>query len=602
MRFPECSRKFSLKTPSSFWKHRRLVVASSLSLAFSVVLTACSNVTIEREAYDPEAATGIGEQQLSFSENSMVAAANPLAVAAGNEVLAEGGSAIDAAIAVQNMLTLVEPQSSGIGGGAFIMYWDAGKAQLYTLDARETAPMGVDQNLFLNADGEPARWRDAIVGGRAVGTPGLVRGLAEAHERWGRLPWKRLFDSTIDTAEQGFKVSPRLAQLVELEIHPALRRLQPAADYFYPNGEPLQAGTLLKNPELARTMHTIAEQGADSFYQGELATQIVETVQTSAISPGDLTAEDLANYQVAWREPVCGPYRQRQVCSMGPPSSGGVTLLQMLAILEQFDANTHDIYDIETWHLFTQASRLAYADRDRYLADPDFIEVPVAAMLDAEYLASRAQLISATDMGEAQAGDFATGNFVAGYNLEQPSTTHISIVDQYGNAVSMTSTIEMGFGSGLMVGGFLLNNQMTDFSLDPRDGTGLAANRVEPGKRPRSSMAPVISFDPQGNLHHVVGSPGGPRIINYVAKVMVGLIDYELNMQEAISLPNITNLNGNTAIEQELAPQHWQQAFQQRGHAVEIRSLNSGLHGISVTDEGLYGGADPRREGVAAGN
>ena len=576
---------------------RPLVAGGLVALA----LSACSNPPVEREAYDPEAATGFSEQQLSVSEHSMVAAANPLAVAAGNEILAAGGSAIDAAIAVQNMLTLVEPQSSGIGGGAFIMYWDAEAGKLFTLDARETAPMGVDQALFLNAEGQPARWQDAIVGGRAVGTPGLLRGLADAHERWGRLPWERLFDDVIETAAQGFEVSPRLARLVELEIHPALRKLQPAADYFYPDGQPLRAGSLLKNPQLAQTMQNIAAGGSDVFYKGELAQQIVNSVQTSAISPGDLTPEDLANYQVAWREPVCGPYRQHRICSMGPPSSGGVTLLQMLAMLEHFEVNPDAIDDVDSWHHFTQASRLAYADRDRYLADPDFIDVPVAAMMDPDYLATRAQLIGATDMGEAEAGEFATGDFVAGYNLEQPSTTHISIVDPYGNAVSMTSTIEMGFGSGLMVGGFLLNNQMTDFSLDPRDGSGLAANRVEPGKRPRSSMAPVISFDPQGNLQHIVGSPGGPRIINYVAKVMVGLIDYELNMQDAISLPNITNLNGNTTMEQELAPAHWPQAFRDRGHQIELRSLNSGLHGISVTRKGLQGGADPRREGVAIG-
>ena len=609
MRLSQYVRTSTVNVASS-WRFRPLVVGGFLALTLSACsnatvdsnATVASNATVEREAYDPEAATGISEQRLSVSENSMVVAANPLAVAAGHEVLAAGGSAIDAAIAVQNMLTLVEPQSSGIGGGAFIMYWDAEAGQLYSLDARETAPMGVNQDLFLNAEGQPARWHDAVVGGRAVGTPGLLRGLADAHERWGQLPWNQLFAATIDTAEQGFRVSPRLARLVELEIHPGLRTLQPAADYFYPNGEPLQPGTLLKNPELAQTMRTIAEGGVERFYQGELAAHIVHTVQTSAISPGDLTTEDLANYQVAWREPVCGPYRQHRICSMGPPSSGGVTLLQMLAMLEHFEVNAADVYDPETWHRFTQASRLAYADRDRYLADPDFINVPVAAMMDPEYLATRAQLIGDNDMGKAHAGDFASGDFVAGYNLEQPSTTHISIVDQYGNAVSMTSTIETGFGSGLMVGGFLLNNQMTDFSLDPRDGSGLAANRVEPGKRPRSSMAPVISFDPDGNLHHVIGSPGGPRIINYVAKVLVGLIDHELNIQDAINLPNITNLNGNTAIEQELAPPHWLPAFQERGHEVEVRSLNSGLHGISVTREGIHGGADPRREGVAAGD
>lgn len=576
------------------------LVTALLTIGFG--LSACSHQQVEREAYDPEAATGFGQQQLSVSQHSMIAAANPLAVAAGNQVLAAGGSAIDAAIAVQNMLTLVEPQSSGIGGGAFIMYWDAEAEQLFTLDARETAPAGVDMNLFVNAEGEPERWIDAIVGGRAVGTPGLLKGLAEAHERWGKLAWSELFTATIETAEQGFTVSPRLARLVELEIHPGLRQLQPAADYFYPQDAPLAVGSTLQNPELAQTMRLLASEGVDAFYSGSLATDIIDAVQSSAIAPGYLSASDLANYQVAWREPVCGEYRQHQICSMAPPSSGGVTLLQLFGMLEYFDLSADSVHDARPWHWFTQASRLAYADRDRYLADPDFVEVPVAAMLDADYLQTRAQLIGEMDMGTAEAGQLNSEQLVAGVNLEQPSTTHISIVDQFGNAVSMTSSIEMGFGSGVMVGGFLLNNQLTDFSLNPQDGDGLAANRVEPGKRPRSSMSPVITFDAEGNLQHIIGSPGGPRIINYVAKVLVGLIDFDLDMQSAIALPNITNMNGTTAIEDELAPSDWRAAFESRQHQVDVRSLNSGLHGISVTHDGLQGGADPRREGVASGD
>ncbi|MCL5049038.1 MAG: gamma-glutamyltransferase [Firmicutes bacterium] len=568
-------------------------------LVATLGLNACSQSQPEREAYDPEAATGIGSQQLAQSQQFMVSAANPEAVAVGNAVLAKGGSAIDAAIAVQNMLTLVEPQSSGIGGGAFIMYWDANEQQLYTLDAREVAPAAADEDLFIKADGEPERWIDAIVGGRAVGTPGIVKGMQVAHQRWGQLPWADLFNDTIELAEQGFEVSPRLAQLVEMEIHPGLRQLQPAADYFFPEGEPLEAGSLLRNPELAATLRRIANEGAEAFYQGELAEAMVAAVQQSAIAPGRLSLEDLANYQVAWREPVCAGYRSYDVCSMGPPSSGGVTLLQILALLEPIDLAQSAVNSVQPWHYFTQASRLAYADRDRYLADPDFVDVPVDQMLSADYLNQRAELIGANDMGQATAGEF--NDYQAGVNYEQPSTTHISIVDAQGNAVSMTSTIEMGFGSAVMVGGFLLNNQLTDFSLNPRDQNGLAANRVEPGKRPRSSMAPVIAFDAEGQLAYVVGSPGGPRIINYVAKSLIGLIDYQLDMQSAINLPNVTNLNGRTTIEQELAPADWEAQLRELGHDVEVRSLNSGLHGIAVTPDGLQGGADPRREGVAAG-
>lgn len=567
--------------------------------ATAALVIACSPSQPEREAFDPEAATGFAQNQLVISDNYMVSAANPYAVQAGTEVLAAGGSAIDAAVAIQNMLTLVEPQSSGIGGGAFILYWDAAEQRLHTLDARETAPAAVDHELFLNQDGEPARWIDAVVGGRSVGTPGLVRGLADAHQRWGRLPWERLFTSTIEKAEQGFTVSPRLAQLVEMEINPGVSQMSTAAAYFFPQGEALKAGTLKRNPELAQSLRMIAQQGPDAFYQGPLAEQMVSAVAAAEIEPGHLSLEDLAQYQVAWRDPVCADYRQQTVCSMGPPSSGGVTLLQTLKMLERFDIADYTPDDAQVWHWFTQASRLAYADRDRYLADADFVDVPVAAMLDAEYLQARSKLIGDEDMGTATAGDF--NQFVAGVNVEQPSTTQISIVDAEGNAVSMTSTIEMGFGSAVMVGGFLLNNQLTDFSLDPYNGEGLAANRLEPGKRPRSSMAPAMTFDSNGELRHVLGSPGGPRIINYVTKTLIGLIDFELDMQAAIELPNVTNLNGSTAIEEELAPLHWRQALQERGHQVNVRSLNSGVHGISIIDGRLQGGADPRREGVAAG-
>ena len=571
----------------------------SLMVLTTALVVACSPSQPEREAYDPEAATGFAQNQLVSADNYMVSAANPYAVQAGTEILAAGGSAMDAAVAVQNMLTLVEPQSSGIGGGAFIMYWDAAEERLYTLDARETAPAATDHNLFLNEEGEAARWIDAVVGGRSVGTPGLVRGLAEGHTKWGRLPWDRLFSSTIEKSEQGFTVSPRLAQLIEMEINPGVRKIPATADYFFPEGEPLHAGSLKRNPELAESLRQIARQGPDAFYHGPLAEQMVDAVAQAEIEPGYLSLEDLSQYKVAWREPVCAEYRQEKVCSMGPPSSGGVTMLQTLKMLERFDLADHGADDAQVWHWFTQASRLAFADRDRYLADADFVDVPVSEMLAPDYLLQRSQLIDGHDMGRAEAGDF--NQYVVGLNNEQPSTTHISIVDAEGNAVSMTSTIEMGFGSAVMAGGFLLNNQLTDFSLNPHTGEGLAANHIEPGKRPRSSMTPVMTFDSSGDLRHVLGSPGGPRIINYVTKTLVGLIDFELDMQMAIELPNVTNLNGNTSIEETLAPQHWREALQALGHEVDVRSLNSGVHGISVINGRLYGGADPRREGVAAG-
>lgn len=578
-------------------------IARYVVLTSVAAVAACSDpaAEIEPSAYNPEGATGLQVHELSRAENYMVAAANPYAVDAGLDILAAGGSAIDAAVAVQSMLTLVEPQSSGIGGGAFIMYWDAAEQTLYTLDARETAPQAADGALFLDEEGEPLRWIDALVGGRSVGTPGIVKGLDAAHQRWGQLEWSRLFESTIAMADEGFVVSPRLSQLVEREINPGVRQLSTARDYFFPQGSAIEAGSRLRNPQLAESLTLIAEEGADGFYRGEMAQKIVDAVSGSEIAPGLLSLEDLAEYEVSWREPVCAEYRNEQICSMGPPSSGGVTVLQTLKMLERFDFGDYMAEDSEPWHYFTQASRLAFADRDRYLADPDYVDVPVAQMLRADYLRQRSELIKADDMGHASPGEFASFAYVDGHNYEQPGTTHISIVDSEGNAVSMTSTIEMGFGSGVMVGGFLLNNQLTDFSFVPRDEDGDVANRVEPGKRPRSSMAPVITFDQQGNVRHVVGSPGGPRIINYVGKTLIGLIDFNLDMQSAIDLPNVTNLNGATAIEEELAPLNWNSEFEERGHNVQSRSLNSGIHGITVLSDHLQGGADPRREGGARG-
>lgn len=567
-------------------------------------MTGCSPQSDHTEAYEPEAATGLQQHQLAQAEHYMVAAANAYAVEAGNSVLAQGGNAIDAAIAVQAMLTLVEPQSSGIGGGAFILYWDAAAKQLHTLDARETAPAAASADLFLDSEGEPVRWIDAVVGGRSVGTPGLLYGLDMAHQRWGRLPWDSLFDGAIVQAEQGFVVSPRLQQLLEMEINPGVRQLKASGNYFFPGGQALQAGDVKRNPELANSLRRIADEGIDVFYRGELGRDLVAAVQKAEIEPGVLSTDDLANYEARWREPVCSDYRSHQVCSMGPPSSGGVTLLQTLKMLQGFELAEYDINSSQPWHWFTQASRLAFADRNRYLADSDFVDVPVLQMLDAEYLQQRAQLIGAQDMGTAEAGvlpDYEQR--VAGViQYEQPNTTQISIVDAEGNAVSMTSTIEMGFGSSVMSNGFLLNNQLTDFDFQPATETGLAANRIEPGKRPRSSMTPVMVFDNDGDLRHLLGSPGGPRIINYVTQTVLALIDWELDIQSAIDLPKVTNLNGRTAIEEDLAPGSWADEFKQRGHQLQVRPLNSGLHGISIEASGLlYGGADPRREGVAKG-
>lgn len=591
---------------------QRNPVASSLFKRFSVLalsigmLVACSpSSDVAREAYDPEAATGVQEHQLQHAQNYMVAAANPTAVEAGLAILREGGSAIDAAVAVQAMLTLVEPQSSGIGGGAFMLYWDNENGQLHSLDARETAPMAATPELFLDAEGNAPRWIEAVVGGRSVGTPGVMRGLEAAHQRFGKLPWQRLFTESIAKAEEGFIVSPRLAQLVAMDLNPGLRQMPVAREYFYPNGEPIQANTRLQNPELAQTLRALAEQGADALHYGEIAEAMVAAVQNAPIAPGLLSLEDLAGYQPVWRAPVCGGYRSYEICSMGPPSSGGITMLQTMALLEPFELHTLAPNGEEALHFFTQASRLAFADRNRYIADEDYVEVPMSALLAPEYIAERVTLIDGTDMGHAQPGTIAQLLRADDQSPEFPNTSHFSIVDQYGNAVSMTTTIEMGFGSTVMTHGFLLNNQLTDFSLVPEVDGVPVANRVEPGKRPRSSMAPAIVFDADGKVLHVLGSPGGPRIINYVTQSMIALLDWGMNMQEAFDIPRITNLNGITSLEENSELEAFLPLFEARGHEVEMRALNSGLHGITIRASGneqrLEGGADPRREGTAGG-
>ncbi|MCZ6721008.1 MAG: gamma-glutamyltransferase [Proteobacteria bacterium] len=539
------------------------------------------------------------------ADRLMVAAADERAVEAGLELLRRGGNAVDAAVAVQLVLNLVEPQNSGIGGGAFMLFYDAKAKSVVSYDGRETAPAAAEGDLFLEADGTPMAFLDALVGGRGVGVPGTLRLLERAHREQGRLPWTDLFAPAIALAEDGFAISPGLARSIARA--PELDRYGPARGYFFdPEGRPKEAGTRLVNGAFATTLRRLAAQGADAFYRGAIAAEIAATVQGAAGNPGLITEADIAAYEAKRREPVCAAYRVWTVCGMGPPTSGGLTTLQILGILENFELARLAPGSLEAVHLISEASRLAYADRARYMADSDFVLVPTEGLIDKTYLAERAALIGMDRRIESVApGDplGATTITRASFEpLEAISTSHFSIVDAEGNAVAMTSSIEQAFGSRLMVQGFLLNQQLTDFSFRPEVDGVPVANRVEGGKRPRSSMAPTLVFDANGDLFLVVGSPGGPLIIGYVVQTLVAVLDWGLDIQAAIALPRHVDWSGPIVLEknsplEELAP-----GLRSLGHDVKFSEFHSGLHGIMVTPEGLIGGADPRKEGVARGD
>lgn len=561
----------------------------------------------------PEPANGYTEKPGWIARNFMVAAANPLAADAGYQVLKAGGTAVDATVAVQMVLSLVEPQSSGVGGGAFLMHFDG--ATVKAFDGRETAPATANEDLFQAGGGKAMGFHEAVVGGRSVGVPGVLRMLELAHREYGKLPWSTLFAPAIILAEGGFAVGPRLHTMLKSEPH--LRKDATAAAYFYQaDGEPWPVGHVLRNPELAKVLREIAAGGADAFYNGQIARDIEAKVKSHPTNPGGLTAADIAAYQARVREPICSDYKRWTVCGMPPPSSGGIAIAQMLGILEARDISSHrpqnGVPAAEAIHLFSEAGRLAYADRGRYVADTDFVPLPggsVKPLLDKGYLAARASLIGERSMGPAKFGvpPAMTVSWGLDNSPELPSTSHISIVDAQGHAVSMTTTIEDAFGARQMVRGFLLNNQLTDFSFDSADANGPIANRVQPGKRPRSSMAPTLVFEKSTNaLVLSTGSPGGSAIINYVGKVLVGTLDWGLNVQQAISLPNFGSRNGPTEVEQGRVPEAVVDQLKARGHNVRVMEQTSGLQGIMrIMHEGKpawFGGADPRREGIVKGD
>jgi len=552
---------------------------------------------------NPEAATvtGIEQRPVAQAQEYMVSAANPHATQAGVDIMAQGGSPVDAAIAAQLVLGLVEPQSSGLGGGGFALVHQTGDDAVHAYDGRETAPAAARPDRFLS-EGQPMPFFDAVDSGLSVGTPGMVRMLADMHAAHGKLPWADLFAPAVRLATDGFAVTPRLHALLAgtetLNDNPA------AARYFYDaDGAPWPVGHVLKNADYARVLKLLAAEGADAFYQGELARDMVEAVRGHA-TPGDLTEDDLASYQAIRRLAVCTEVGEYRYCGMPPPSSGGLTVLQMMALLQHTPIAQLRPGSAEAVHYFSEAGRLAYADRDTYVADPAFARVPVHGLLDPDYLASRAALIRPErSMGRAEAG--VPPGLLEPHGtqpaIEHPSTTHLVVADRDGNMVSMTTSIEYVFGSKIFVNGYLLNNQMTDFSLVPVDAAGKpVANRVEAGKRPRSSMAPVLVFK-DGRPLLGVGSPGGSAIINYVAKTLVGTLLWGMDIQSAIELPNMGSRNRATEIERGTGLVRTVATLKAMGHEVREVDFPSGVHGVMLTPQGLEGGADPRREGVALG-
>jgi gamma-glutamyltranspeptidase/glutathione hydrolase len=595
-------------TPRSnarFASVRRRHCARTLLLA-ALACVPLASLPAQDERPPPELAMGTVAKSLAYAERHMVSAANPYAAEAGRQILRAGGSAVDAAIAVQLVLNLVEPQSSGIGGGAFLLHWDAASKQLKVYDGRETAPASARPDRFL-VDGRPMPFQRAVRSGLSVGVPGLVRLMETIHERHGRLPWARLFEPAIRLAETGFDVSTRLHLLLRWQgpqsFVPAARRY-----FFTETGSAWPIGFTLKNPEFASTLRRIAAQGASGFYEGPVADAIVAAVAKAPIKAGGMTLADLAGYTAKERTPVCTTYRTYEICGVGPPSSGGPTVAQTLKLLQPFDLGQGPEAALQpkALHLIAEAEKLSFADRNRYMADPDFVTIP-EGLLDPDYLDRRRALIDpakAMDKAEPGVPPGLDGTpFGLDATRERSGTSQISIIDGDGNAVSMTTTIEGAFGSHNWAAGFLLNNELTDFSFKPTDAEGRpVANAVAPGKRPRSSMAPTIVFDDKGEVVAVLGSPGGSAIILYVIKTLVALLDWDMDAQAAADLLNFGSRGHGFEIE--LAdPAVWTALkLKPFGHTIAPSLMSSGTHIVLRRGNRLEGAADARREGLAVGD
>jgi gamma-glutamyltranspeptidase / glutathione hydrolase len=569
-----------------------------------VALVACHAAIVSAQPA-PEGSSGRGPTPIALGNNYMAVAAHPLAVDAGQEILKRGGSAIDAAIAMQFVLGLVEPQSSGVGGGAFILHYSAADKRVRAYDGRETAPHAADSERFIGPFGRPMGFVEAILSGRSIGVPGTLAVLELAHKNHGRLPWSTLTQAAIEIAERGFPLSSRLHTLLTRDRF--LRRDAFAARYLFdPDGKPKAVGTILRNGEYAALLRQVAAKGAQALYHGPIAEDIARAVQKHPVQPGDLTVADLESYRAKERTPVCGSFRSYRVCSMPPPSSGGIALLQILGILERLPKTDYARRPLAAVHLFAEVGRLAYADRDRYVGDPDFVDVPIAGLIAPDYLTERAALVnpkhSMRRAGPGRPRGAQAARWRDGVALELAATTHLSVVDVEGNAVAMTSSIEFAFGNHRFVRGFLLNNQLTDFAFRPEeDQTSLVANRVQGGKRPRSAMSPTIVLDGESRPVLVIGSAGGPAIINHVSRIIVALIDWDMGLQEALNAAHFGSRNGPTELEQATGAAPLRAQLEALGHDVRTVEMTSGVHAIQRVGKQWIGAADPRREGAARG-
>ena len=543
----------------------------------------------------------------SFAENitpskGIITTSNPHASRAALEIIEKGGNSIDAAVAVQLVLTLTEPQATGIGGGAFMLYWDKKSSKLFSIDGREKAPSRVREDLFLDSKGNKKRfYPDAVVGSQSIGVPGVIRLLEESHKKFGKLPWDELFSYAINLAENGFAVSPALNSI--LGYLGPLKKIEPAASLYYIENlegekEPVPVGYKLKNIEYSKTLKRLSKRGSRDFYEGETAKLIIDSIKKYN-KESVLSYSDLKNYKIVWREPLCSKYRKYNVCSMGPPSSGGLTMLMMLKLLEDFNIKSLKPNSIDMIHLFSEVNRIAYADRAYYMGDSDFINVPINGLLDDTYIKKRRNLINKDYYSEDIKKGMPEGyeNFEKNIDISKPSTSHFVIVDKEGNAVSMTSTVEGPFGSHLMAGGFILNNELTDFSMLPEINGKKIANRVEPNKRPMSSMTPTIIFK-DNELYALTGSPGGTSIINYVTKSVLGIIDWNLEPDEIVELPHYMNKGNYTELEKDSVIENLKSELESKGHPVRVLKKRSGLHLAVKKEDGFIGSADPRREGL----